>query len=204
MRVVRVEREKIKLSVPVVVEGRYDKIKLASILDAVIITTDGFRLFKNKDKLSLLKKAAKNGIIIMTDSDGAGKVIRSHIAGSIPRDKIYDLYVPRIEGKERRKAAPSKEGILGVEGIDIDTLYSIFDAFAKKHGLTDTGAEKIEKGDLYEAGLTGAPDSRMRRDALAKQLGMPEGMSSPALLSALRAVITKEEFFRIIGKNNEK
>lgn len=199
------EREKIKLSIPVVVEGRYDKIKLSSILDAVIITTDGFGLFKNKDKLSLLKRSAKNGIIIMTDSDGAGKVIRSHIAGSIPRDKIYDLYVPRIEGKERRKAAPSKEGVLGVEGIDIDTLYSIFDAFAKKHGLTGTATDsKIEKSDLYEAKLTGAPDSRARRDALAKQLDMPEGMSTPALLSALNSVITREEFYRIIGQNNEE
>ncbi len=200
------EREKIRLSVPVVVEGKYDKIKLSSILDAEIITTDGFGLFKNRDKLTLLKRAAKNGIIVMTDSDGAGKVIRSHIAGSVPRDKIYDLYVPRVAGKERRKATPSKEGVLGVEGIDIDTLYSIFDSFAKKYGLTETAAEtveKIEKSDLYDAGLTGAPDSKARRDALASRLGMPEGMSTPALLSALRAIMTREEFLKICGQKSE-
>lgn len=198
------EREKIKLSVPVVVEGKYDKIKLASILDATIITTDGFGLFRNKEKLALLKRAAKNGIIIMTDSDGAGKVIRSHIAGSVPRDKVYDLYVPRVEGKERRKAAPSKEGVLGVEGIDIDTLYSIFSSFAEKHGLTQTDdAKQIEKTDLYEAGLTGSSDSRARRDELSKRLGMPEGLSTPALLSALRAIMSREEFLAIYGIENE-
>lgn len=198
------EREKIKLSIPVVVEGRYDKIKLASILDAVIITTDGFGLFKNKDKLALLKKAAKNGIIIMTDSDSAGKVIRSHIAGSVPRDKIYDLYVPRIAGKERRKATPSKEGVLGVEGIDVDTLYSIFSKFAKKHGLekSDTGGV-IEKTDLYEAGLTGSPDSKARRDRLAARLGLPGGMSTPALLSALRAIMSREEFLKLQEIEND-
>lgn len=198
------ERERIKLSVPVVVEGKYDKIKLASILDATIITTDGFGLFRNKEKLALLKRAAKNGIIIMTDSDGAGKVIRSHIAGSVPRDKVYDLYVPRVEGKERRKAAPSKEGVLGVEGIDIDTLYSIFSSFAEKHGLTQTDdAEQIEKTDLYEAGLTGSSDSRARRDELSKRLGMPEGLSTPALLSALRAIMSREEFLAMYGIENE-
>lgn len=193
------EREKIKLSVPVVVEGRYDKIKLSSILDAVIITTDGFGVFKNRDKLTLLKKAAKNGIIIMTDSDGAGKVIRSHIVGSVPRDKIYNLYVPRVEGKERRKTAPSKEGILGVEGIDIDTLYSIFSEFAKKHELTQDNREKIEKIDLYTAGLTGAPDSAARRDELSSKLGLPPGLSTPALLSALRSIMSREEFLKNYG-----
>lgn len=198
------EREKIKLSIPVVVEGKYDKIKLASILDAAIITTDGFGLFKNKDKLAILKKAAKNGIIIMTDSDGAGKVIRSHIAGSVPRDKIYDLYVPRIAGKERRKAAPSKEGVLGVEGIDVDTLYSIFSKFVKKHGLEKsvTGGV-IEKNDLYEAGLTGSPDSKTRRDCLAARLGLPGGMSTPALLSALRAIMSREEFLKLQEIEND-
>jgi len=125
--------EKIKTDLPVIVEGKYDKIKLASILDAEIITTDGFGIFKKKEKLSLIKRLSERGVIVLTDSDGAGKLIRAHLSGAVPADKIYNLYIPKIKGKEKRKKEGSKEGTLGVEGIDAETLRSIFETFLKNH-----------------------------------------------------------------------
>ena len=124
-------RERIKLSVPVIVEGRYDKAKLSEFLDANIICTDGFGIFNKKEKLALIKRLSENGVVVLTDSDGAGGVIRSHIMSAIPKDKIYNLYIPKIEGKEKRKNAPSKEGTLGVEGMNSDLLYSMFEGLSE-------------------------------------------------------------------------
>lgn len=194
-----IERKKIALSLPVIVEGKYDKIKLSAILDAAIITTDGFGVFKCKEKLRLIQRCAEHGVIVLTDSDGAGKLIRSHISGIVPKDKIYNLYIPRIKGKERRKTSPSKEGTLGVEGIDTDTLYALFSDFVRKHCDPSERSEPITKADLYAAALTGAPDSGERRDKLAVSLGLPPSLTSPALLSALNTLMTREEFLNMYG-----
>ena len=123
--------EKLKIPYTIIVEGRYDKIKLSSVCDARIVTTDGFGIFKKQEKLSLIRALAKDlPVIVLTDSDGAGKLIRSHITSALPREKIIQLYIPQIEGKERRKTAPSAEGTLGVEGIDVDVLRNLFLPFA--------------------------------------------------------------------------
>ena len=114
--------EKLHISMPVIVEGKYDKIKLDSIIDAEIVTTGGFSLFREKKKLSFIKKISDKGVIVLTDSDGAGTLIRSHITSAVPPDKIYQLYIPQIKGKEKRKKYASAEGTLGVEGIDADKL----------------------------------------------------------------------------------
>ncbi len=189
------EKEKIRVPLPVIVEGKYDKIKLSSVIDAHIVTTDGFGIFKNRERAALVRKLSENGVIILTDSDGAGKVIRSRLCSSVPPDKIYNLYVPRIEGKEKRKSAPSKEGVLGVEGMEAELLRELFATFVQHHpeGGKPRGEEVIT-ADFYEKGLTGFPDSKAKRDAFAASLGLPPGMTSSALLSAVNVLMDKEEF----------
>lgn len=179
---------------PVIVEGKYDKIKLKSIIDGVIITTDGYGIYKNKKKLSLIRKyAEKTGIIILTDSDGAGFQIRNHLKSIIGNGKIINIYIPDVFGKERRKTAPSKEGKIGVEGIDKEILIKAF---------TDAGvlgnAEKKEpwltKAVFMEKGLSGGENSSALREKLAIKLGLPERITSKALLEALNNLYTEAEF----------
>lgn len=179
---------------PVIVEGKYDKIKLKSIIDGVIITTDGYGIYKNKKKLSLIRKyAEKTGIIILTDSDGAGFQIRNHLKSIIGNGKIINIYIPDVFGKERRKTAPSKEGKIGVEGIDKEILIKAF---------TDAGvlgnAEKKEpwltKAVFMEKGLSGGEKSSALREKLAIKLGLPERITSKALLEALNNLYTEVEF----------
>ncbi len=192
-------REKIKLPIPVIVEGRYDKSKLAEILDCQIITTNGFGIFNQKEKLALIKRLSQNGVVVLTDSDGAGSVIRGHIKSALPKDKVYNLYIPKIEGKEKRKKTASKEGTLGVEGMEVDLLYSLFSDFAKKH---ITNADKnsvggITKADFYEVGMTGGEESSKRRDEMAKHFDLPSGMTPNALLGALNLLTDKNGFFSV-------
>ncbi|MBQ8475188.1 MAG: DUF4093 domain-containing protein [Clostridia bacterium] len=191
------ERERIKLPMPVIVEGRYDKSKLAEILDCQIITTDGFGIFAKKEKLALIRRLSMNGVIVMTDSDGAGGVIRSYIKSALPPDKLYNLYIPKIEGKEKRKTAPSKEGTLGVEGMKTDLLYSIFCDFVAKNNISGDGkkAGGITKADFYEVGMTGFPDSSAKRDEMAEKYGLPDGMTPNSLLGALNMLCSKDEFY---------
>ncbi|MGM9644431.1 MAG: toprim domain-containing protein [Eubacteriales bacterium] len=187
--------EKMKIDLPIIVEGKYDKIKILSIADACVIATDGFGVFKNSERLSLIKRLARQSkIIVLTDSDGAGKLIRSHITSAIPRERIIQLYTPQVKGKERRKTAPSAEGYLGVEGTEAETLRQILMPFSS--GMTDdfSAREEITKADMFEAGLTGAPDSAERRDELALSLGLPRGMTPNALLAALNVLMRREEF----------
>ena len=125
--------DKIKLSLPVIVEGKYDKIKLLSVADATVITTDGFGVFNNTEKRAVIRRLSENGVILLCDSDGAGKLIRSHLSGIIPPDKIYQLYVPQIKGKEKRKQKASAEGFLGVEGISSDILRERIEALISLH-----------------------------------------------------------------------
>ena len=188
--------EKLKIDLPIIVEGKYDKIKIKSIADACVIQTDGFGVFKNTERLALIRQLAKKSkIIVLTDSDGAGKVIRSHITSAIPKDRLIQLYTPQVKGKERRKDAPSAEGFLGVEGAEADVLRRLLEPFASGVSALDVDREEISKADFYEAGLTGGEDSAERRDVFALSLGLPKGMTPNALLAAVNVMMSREEFF---------
>ena len=190
--------DKLRIDLPIIVEGKYDKIKVSSISDAPIIQTDGFGVFKSSERLALIKQLSKKSkIIVLTDSDGAGKLIRSHITSAIPKDRLIQLYIPQIEGKERRKAQASAEGYLGVEGVDADIIRRLLAPFAAERG-EETEREPIEKLDLYEAGLTGESDSAARRDALAEKLGLPRAMTPNALLAALNVLMDRQEFHNTV------
>lgn len=191
--------EKLKIQKPIIVEGKYDKITLASILDAHIITTGGFSLFNKKETLSLIKRLGeKHGIILLTDSDGGGRQIRSYITSAMPKDKITHLYIPKIEGKERRKKTASKSGLLGVEGMDAELLYKLFLPFSSDASLDDVGG--ITKNDFYFDGLSGGEGSKEKRLLLAKELSLPDDMSANALLEAINLLINKKTYDELIEK----
>ena len=194
--------DRLKIPFPVIVEGRYDKLRLESVIEGQILTTDGFGVFNKTEKGMLFRALAqKTPLIVLTDSDGAGKLIRSHLTGAIPADRLIHFYVPRIKGVEKRKSAPSAEGVLGVEGMERDLLRELFlpyaDADAVRHRMCENPLSKV---DLYEDGLTGGTDSRARRDALAVKLGLPAGMTPNALLAALRVLCTYEEYCAAVGR----
>ena len=190
--------DKLKIDLPIIVEGKYDKIKILSIADACVIQTDGFGVFKNSERLALIRQLAKKSkIIVLTDSDGAGKVIRSHITSAIPKDRLIQLYTPQTEGKERRKHAPSAEGFLGVEGTDAKILRAILLPFAFGVSNDVSVRKEITKADMYACGLTGGSDSAKKRDELAVQLGMPKNMTPNALLLALNVILTRDEFLKM-------
>ncbi len=175
----------------IIVEGKYDKMQLEKICNAPIFTTDGFRIFKNKDKREFFRKLAKTrGILILTDSDRAGFMIRNHIKGFVGEENIKQAYIPEIFGKEKRKSAPSKEGKLGVEGIDEKILEDVL----TKYLSDENPGEKITKMDLYEKGMYGGTESAAARIKLCRFLSVPEKISVNALVDALNALITKEEF----------
>ena len=194
------EKEKLKIPYPVIVEGKYDRLRLISVIDAQIYTTDGFGVFSKSEKLALFRALSeKTPIILMTDSDGAGKLIRSHIASSIPRDKLIQLYIPQIKDKEKRKAEPSKEGTLGVEGMERELLRSILAPYAvNDENAPDAYAMSLEnplsKADFYRDGLSGRDDSAKKRDELARMLSLPVGMTANALLAALKLLLTYDEY----------
>lgn len=187
--------EKLKIELPIIVEGKYDKIKVLSVADACVIQTDGFGVFKNHERLALIRQLAKNSkIIVLTDSDGAGKVIRSHITSAIPKDRLIQLYTPQVEGKEKRKAAPSAEGFLGVEGTDADLVRKLLEPFSVGSSSDVGYRAEITKADMYAAGLTGGEDSAVKRDRFAESIGLPRKMTPNALLAALNVIMTVEEF----------
>ncbi len=178
------ENAKLTLHQVVLVEGKYDKIKVGSVVDATILTTDGFGIFKEKEKVALLRRlAAERGLIVVTDSDGAGLVIRNYVTSILPKSQVTHLYIPQIRGKESRKASPSKEGTLGVEGMEVDLLRGLFAPFADGHRPPEW--EKITKYDLYADGFSGTEGCEERRLALAKALDLPSGLSANALLEAI-------------------
>lgn len=194
--------KKIQIDRPVIVEGKYDVIKLQSIIDGQIIKTDGFSFFKSEETKNYIRRAAqKNGVIVLTDSDGGGLVIRNHLSSILPKDKIIHLYPPQIEGKERRKNAPSKEGYLGVEGISAEILRSLFAPFEKKE--KESNDKKVTKLDFFEDGLTGCPDSGEKRDRLKKRLSLPKNISANALLDAVNLLYSYEEYKAIIQELKE-
>ena len=187
--------EKLKIKYPVICEGKYDKIKLSSVIDGVIITTDGFGVFKNDEKASLLRKlASEEKIIVVTDSDGAGRVIRNFIRGIIPAEKIVNLYIPQIKGKEKRKEKPSAEGTLGVEGMTSELLHKIF--------LPYTGEIKnklsLKKTDFFVLGLSGGDNSSYLRRKFCTAAGLPAEMSANALLEAVNLLFDEETFYKIL------
>lgn len=192
------KKERLRISCPVIVEGRYDRLRIESVADATVLATDGFGIFKQKEKQCLLRKLAeKTPLIVLTDSDGAGKVIRSHIAGMIPPERLIQLYIPRIPGTEKRKAHPSAEGTLGVEGMERDLLRDILAPYAD--GGTGRRADNpLSKTDLYLDGLTGTKDAARMRDRVAERFGLPPGMTPNALLTALRLVGSYEEYKRAV------
>ncbi|WP_288527699.1 toprim domain-containing protein [uncultured Eubacterium sp.] len=194
--------EKIKLTEAVIVEGKYDKIKLSNILDAFIIETNGFAIFKDKFKLSFIKKLAKErGIIILTDSDHAGFMIRNYISSGVPKEQIKNVYIPDIFGKEKRKDTPSKEGKLGVEGMTKEVIL----ASLEKAGISSTSSicdNPITTVDFYDLGLTGGANSKAKRKAVCKALDLPEFLSTSSLISCINNFMTKEEFFNLCQKLN--
>lgn len=175
-----------KIKLPVIVEGRYDKAAICSLFSATVIATDGFGIFNSKEKQALIRAVAKDGVILLTDSDGAGRVIRGFLSGIVPKDKIYQLYVPKIEGKERRKTKRSKEGILGVEGVGKEVLLPLLEPFADCDGAPPRA--QITSALLYELGLTGGEDSAKRRDAVAVALGLPPGMGAKSFAAAVSII----------------
>lgn len=190
----------VRIKEAIVVEGRYDKNTLSQIVDAPILETSGFGIFKDKQQMALLRRAAETrGLIVFTDSDGAGFVIRNHIKSAIPAKYLKHAYIPDIPGKEKRKSAPGKEGKLGVEGM---TRQVILDAL-RKAGATiegDSAAESrgITKQDLMALGLSGGPDAGAKRLALLKKLKLPEHMSANAMLQALNLLYSPEELEQIL------
>lgn len=183
----------------IVVEGKYDKIKLHSVVDALVIETNGFGIFKDKERMKLLRLlAGQRGLLVLTDSDSAGFVIRDYLSGAIPPEQIKHAFVPELFGKEKRKTARSKEGLLGVEGID----GGIIAAALRRAGVTvgeegETKASPVQpltKWDLYEAGLTGGPHSAALRENLLGLLGLPKKLSANRLLDVLNTTMSRTQF----------
>ncbi|MGN0173645.1 MAG: toprim domain-containing protein [Acutalibacteraceae bacterium] len=192
----------IKLKQAVVVEGKYDKIKLSSIIDAPIIVTNGFGIFKDKQKLNYIKQVAKKrGIIIMTDSDNAGFIIRNRILKAVNnKAEVINVYIPDVFGKEKRKKSPSAEGKLGVEGVDSDIIKNALEKYGVLCENSEIRQNEISKTDLYSFGLTGAENSANKRKKLLKELYLPENMTSNAMLDAINIFLSYGEFEDICNR----
>ena len=194
----------IHLRQAVVVEGKYDKMRLSALVDGPILVTNGFRIFKNREQTALLRRLAQgDGILILTDSDAAGFKIRNYIKSVVPNGKIYHAYIPEILGKEPRKDRPSKEGTLGVEGMERELLRRLFAPYAGSGQASPAGENPLSKLDFYTDGLTGAPDSAARRDAFAARLGLPPGMTPNALLAAVRMLCSYPEYLALVGREEK-
>ena len=206
--------EKLKIDLPIAVEGKYDKIKLASIVDANIITTGGFGIFSSDEKKLLIRRLAEpRGIIILTDSDGAGLVIRNYFRSILPSDKLIHLYIPQISGREKRKRQPSKAGILGVEGIDAGMLRRLLEPFAVGGDRdvdeasantdsvnADSTRREVTKTDFYSDRLSGSESSALRRAALCHLLGLPDNMSANALLAAVNLLCDYDTYRELVDR----
>ncbi len=182
----------------VIVEGKYDKIKLSSLIDGLIIQTDGFHIFKNPEMRAMIKKVADvSGVIILTDSDTAGFRIRRYISSFVAPEKIMHAYVPDMYGKEKRKTSASKEGKLGVEGVPAESIIAALKRVGAL-GETQERREKITKYDMYELGLSGKEGSAEKRAKLLKKLELPEYVSTNALIDVVNAIMSPEEFRSLV------
>lgn len=186
------------LKYPVIVEGRYDKAAILGMMRGTVITTEGFGIFNNSEKRALIKRLCSDKVILLTDSDGGGRQIRSFISGILPKEAVINLYIPELAGKERRKTKRSKAGLLGVEGVGGDMLRDLLLPY------TDEGCERTVGGvtaaDFYRDALTGSDMSSSLRDRLCLELGLPSGMSAKALLSAVNLLISAEEYCSLVSK----
>ena len=191
--------ERLKISLPIIVEGRYDKSALSGFLDANIITTGGFSIFNNKEKQSLIRRLGQNGIILLTDSDGGGKQIRKFLQGILPEGQIHNLYIPKVEGKESRKRKASKAGTLGVEGMEKDVILRLLEPFADGKNPVKSG-KMITKVDFFTDKLTGCDGASENRARLCRQCNLPEDMTSNALLEAMNLLYGYEEYKKIVEK----
>ena len=199
LRGIREEQEmkscdlKPRIKYPVIVEGRYDKITLSSIFSGHFITTEGFSVFNSKEKQTLIRRIAERGIILLCDSDAGGRQIRSFLLGALPKEKIINLYIPEIEGKEKRKRAPSKSGRLGVEGMPREVLTKLLSPYTEQgEGLP--AVTELTKRELYLDGLSGGEGAKEKRETLAKKLGLPREMSANALIEAINLTVGKEGY----------
>lgn len=194
-----------KISLPIIVEGKYDKIKIDSIFDARVFVSGGFSIFNSAEKQALIKRIAGGGVILLLDSDGGGVQIRSFLNSILPKDKIYNLYIPNIGGKEKRKPKPSRSGMLGVEGMEREVLERVLAPFVcgnddDSEKKRKTAREMITKVDFFCDKLTGADNSSTLRDSLAAHFGLPRGMSANALLEALNIITDKAGYRKAVDE----
>ena len=196
--------EKKKISLPIIVEGKYDKTTLTSMFDCTVISVGGFGVFNSKEKQALLRRLCADGAVILTDSDGGGVQIRSFLSGILPKDKIRHAYIPKVEGKERRKTKAGKAGLLGVEGMSRETLERVLAPFIEDGGRVKFSEKKdakmLTKVDFFEHGLTGADGSADRRDRLSDLAGLPRGMTPNALLEAMNLLYSYDDAIALIEK----
>lgn len=187
--------EKKRIRLPIIVEGRYDKAVISSLFSATVITTEGFSIFNSKEKQQLIRRLAEGGgVILLTDSDGGGVQIRSFLSGILPKDKIFHLYIPQIEGKEGRKKKPSKAGFLGVEGMKKQVLYKIMSPFFEDGEAPHGEKRFLTALDLYNDGFTGKEGAEARRTLLLAKLGLPSTLSKNALIEAVNLLSSYEEY----------
>ncbi len=198
--------EKIRISQVIVVEGRCDAAHIRNLVDGTVVETGGFRIFSQKQKLALLRRlAAERGLLILTDGDGAGFVIRGFLKGAIPKEQVRHVYVPDIYGKERRKRRPSAEGKLGVEGIPLPVLREcLLRAGVEAESVEAAPRAQITKADLYADGLSGRPNSAAARERFLRLAGLPARMSSGAMLAAVNVLMTPEEYRSLAAKAMER
>lgn len=191
-----------RIDIPIIVEGRYDKSAILGMFRATVITTEGFGVFNSQEKQALIRKIGKDkGVILLTDSDGGGIQIRAFLSGLLPKEKIYQLYIPQITGKEKRKRCASKAGTLGVEGVGGEILRSVLSPFVsvKPCDSVSTSAQ-ITPTEFYFSGLSGGAHSQLLRDRLCTELGLPRGMSAKALLAALNVAVCRAEYENALKK----
>lgn len=195
----------IKISQPVIVEGKYDKITLENVIDALIIPTDGFAIFKNKEKCDMIRALAqKFGVVVITDSDSAGNQIRSFIKNIVGDSEIINVYIPQLKGKEKRKANPSKQGFLGVEGMSRQVLEEAFARSGINSKKVTENTRKITKTDMFIASLSGCENSSDKRQELLKKLDLPCNLSPNAMLDILNTILTYEEFREVTNTCQDK
>ena len=194
--------EKKKISLPIITEGRYDKNTLSQIFDCTVFTVDGFAVFNSRERQALLRRVCEKGAIILVDSDGGGRQIRSFLSGILPPDRIHHAYIPRVEGRERRKTHASRAGLLGVEGMSREVLETVLAPFVDGGGRCDIShrndAEMLTIVDFFKDGFSGGRDSSALRDRLARHFALPEGMTAKALLAALNIITDREGYTRAI------
>jgi ribonuclease M5 len=193
--------DKKRIKYPCIVEGKYDKIKLDSIIEGKIIVADGFGVFRDKEKRQMLIALSKiTPIIVATDSDGAGLVIRNHLKSIIPKDRLYHVFIPEIKGKEKRKTAPSKEGTLGLEGMDAALIRELFKPYYEDGEQSAEKKDEIKSADLYFMGLSGSQGAVAKRAELSKALGLPTKLSTKAFLDAINMLYDRESIEKILEK----